>query len=55
MFSKRENFNQSLKFNDTSKVTNMKGMFHECYKFNQPLAFDTSNVIDMDYMFYLCK
>ena len=40
---------------DTSKVTNMKGMFNECNNLiNLDLNFDTSNVTDMGWMFNLC-
>ena len=42
------------KFN-TNKVTNMKAMFQNCYKLiNLDLNFDTSNVIDMGWMFTKC-
>ncbi len=36
---------------DTSKVTNMEGMFGYAQTFNQPLDFDTSNVTNMAMMF----
>jgi hypothetical protein len=29
----------------------MTGMFEQAFEFNQDLAFDTSNVVDMRYMF----
>ena len=32
----------------------MKSMFNRCYKFNQPLNFDTSKVTDMSSMFNRC-
>lgn len=41
---------------DTSNVTNMAFMFHNCYKFNCDLSrWDTSNVFNMTKMFYRCK
>ena len=41
---------------NTSKVTNMRAMFHECNNLiNLDLNFDTSNVIDMGRMFFNCN
>jgi surface protein len=47
-------FNSSVTFTDTSKVTQMVGMF-SITKFNQPLDFDTSSVTNMSQMFYSCS
>ena len=42
---------------NTSKVTNMAGMFQSCYELEylDLSNFDTSNVTDMSYMFKECK
>jgi len=40
---------------DTSNVTNMEGMFYNCYKFNSDISsWDVSNVTNMDKMFNQC-
>ena len=40
---------------NTSKVTNMRGLFDDAYYFNQDISnWDVSNVTDMTGMFYLC-
>lgn len=36
---------------DTSKITNMRGMFMQARNFNQRLYFNTKNVTDMSHMF----
>ena len=42
---------------DTSKTTNMAGMFHDCVKLQKVdlSGFDTSNVIDFQHMFGMCE
>ena len=42
---------------DTSKVTNMAGMFYRCTsaKFFDLSSFDTTQVEDMNHMFYYCS
>lgn len=42
---------------DTSKTTNMAGMFHYCLKLQKVdlSGFDTSNVIDFQHMFGMCE
>ena len=40
---------------DTSKVTNMNGMFRECYALTFVPLFDTSNVTNMQHMFVYCR
>jgi hypothetical protein len=40
---------------DTSRVTDMKGLFEGYNDFNEPLHWDTSKVTDMSYMFAKCK
>ena len=47
-------FNGDISQWDTSKVTNMARMFHECVEFNQNLNWDTSKVTNMASMFYGC-
>ena len=48
-------FNQPLNTWDTSRVTNMSGMFFRNTAFNQDLgAWNTSNVTNTSYMFYGC-
>ena len=39
---------------DTSRVTDMKGLFEDYNDFNEPLHWDTSNVTDMSRMFFDC-
>lgn len=40
---------------DTLNVTNMNGMFYNCYKFNADISnWDVSNVTNMDKMFSQC-
>lgn len=40
---------------DTSNVTNMEGMFYNCYKFNGDISnWDVHNVTNMDKMFSQC-
>lgn len=60
MFKYNSSFNQTLKNWDTSKVTNMDGMFHAAIYFNngedlgesnKPLVWNTSNVENMSSMF----
>ena len=49
-------FNGDISKWDVSNVTNMYGMFLNCYKFNQDISsWDVSNVTDMSGMFYICK
>ena len=43
-----------IKFNDTSNVTNMSGMFYNCHALATIPLLDTSNVDDMDSMFVNC-
>jgi len=46
-------FNQNINSWDTSRVTNMMGMFHANILFNQSLnLWNTSNVTNMNYMFW---
>merc|ERR1712194_927186 len=52
LFYNLKNFNADISNWDTSGVTNMKRMFHDNHKFNQPLSFDTSKVTNMNGMFY---
>lgn len=61
MFKYSSSFNQTLKNWDTSKVTNMNGVFFAAIHFNngedlgesnKPLVWDTSNVETMAGMFY---
>ena len=48
MFDYATAFNQPLNNWDTSKVTNMRGMFYSARAFNQPLNnWDTSKVTNM--------
>jgi hypothetical protein len=47
-------FNQPVNFTDTSKVTNMGGMFFACSVFNQPVNFYTGLVTNMFGMFHGC-
>ena len=52
MFSYHEDFNQDLKWWDTSSVTNMSSMFHKAKVFNQDISsWDTSSVTNMARMF----
>jgi surface protein len=51
MFSNVSSLNGTINFSDTSKVTDMGGMFNGASAFNQPLNFDTSSVTDMGGMF----
>ena len=49
------NFNGNISAWDVSNVTNMSGMFFDCYVFNQDLSkWDVSNVTNMRYMFFNC-
>ena len=46
-------FNQSINSWDTSRITNMTGMFHAATSFNQSLnLWNTSSVTNMSYMFW---
>ena len=38
---------------NTSNVTDMSDMFHDCAKFNSPVNFDTSNVTTMKTCFMI--
>ena len=52
MFSDTENFDQPLDRWNTSKVTNMEGVFWKAESFDQPLnKWDVSNVTNMKSMF----
>ncbi len=45
--------NASMANWNTSNITNMYGVFHNAYNFNQPIGnWNTSNVLDMALMFY---
>ena len=55
LFQDMKKFNAPIDQWNTSKVTNMKGMFAgaswNVSIFNQPIKMDTSKVTDMSYMF----
>lgn len=51
MFFGTYELNQDLSNWNTSNITNMKGVFWNATKFNQPLNWDTSKVITMEAMF----
>ena len=44
-----------IKYNDTSNVTDMSSMFHDCIYLTTIPLLDTSNVIYMSHMFYFCS
>ena len=49
-------FDDDLSQWDTSKVTNLVGMFANYFSFNGDLSeWDTSNVTEMQLMFYCCN
>jgi len=52
LFKKRSSLNGDIRGWDTSKITNMEGMFHGAKEFNQELKWDTSSVTSMRSMFY---
>ena len=55
-FSVLENM-EGIEYFDTSKVTNMAGMFYQCKSLTDLdlSSFDTSNVVNMEFMFYHCR
>jgi len=50
-FSNGIPFNSPITFTDTSKVTDINGMFNGAIVFNYPINFDTSSVTNMSNMF----
>ena len=55
LFSRCNDFNQSLDKWDTSNVVDMCAMFIGCHMFNRPVNFNTSNVLYMEGMFCHCE
>ena len=54
-YSNVTSFNDIIKYNDTSNVTDMKNMFYNCTSLTSIPQLDTSNAANMSYMFGICK
>ena len=54
-YSNATSFNDIIKYNDTSNVTNMESMFESCSNLTSIPQLDTSNVRNMTRMFYYCS